>query len=43
MEKLNGKHILVMGATGGIGTALVKLLTSSGATVYMAARNQEKL
>lgn len=43
MEKLNGKHILVMGATGGIGAALVKLLTSSGAVVYMAARSQAKL
>ena len=43
MEKLNGKHVLVMGATGGIGSALVKLLASSGAIVYMAARNQEKL
>jgi short-subunit dehydrogenase len=43
MEKLNGKYVLVMGATGGIGSALVKLLASSGAIVYMAARNQEKL
>lgn len=43
MEKLNGKHILVVGATGGIGAALVKLLASSGALVYMAARDQEKL
>lgn len=43
MEKLNGKNVLVVGATGGIGAALVKLLAGSGATVYMAARNQEKL
>lgn len=32
-----------MGATGGIGAALVKLLASSGAIVYMAARSQDKL
>lgn len=43
MEKLNGKHVLVLGATGGIGSALVKLLTGSGAIVYIAGRDAAKL
>jgi NADP-dependent 3-hydroxy acid dehydrogenase YdfG len=43
MEKLNNKHILVAGATGGIGAATAKLLVQSGANVYLAGRNREKL
>jgi short-subunit dehydrogenase len=43
MEKLNGKKILVAGATGGIGQALVKLLRQSGAEVFITGRNQDKL
>lgn len=43
METLNGKNILVAGATGGIGSKLVKLLAGSGANVFITARNKEKL
>ncbi|MDO9374011.1 MAG: SDR family oxidoreductase [Ferruginibacter sp.] len=43
METLNGKHMLVTGAAGGIGSALVKLLTGSGARVFLAARNADNL
>lgn len=43
MEKLNGKKIVVAGATGGIGTQLVKLLVQSGAEVFMTGRNGDKL
>jgi phospholipid/cholesterol/gamma-HCH transport system permease protein len=35
MEKLNGKKIVVAGATGGIGSSLVKLLVQSGAEVFI--------
>ena len=43
METLNGKNILLIGATGGIGSKLVKLLAGSGANLFLAARNEEKL
>ena len=43
MEKLNNKNVLVAGATGGIGEATVRLLAQSGATVFIAGRNTEKL
>lgn len=43
MEKLNGKQVLVLGATGGIGSSLVKLLAGSGAIVHIAGRDAEKL
>ena len=43
MEKLNNKNVLVVGATGGIGEATVKLLCQSGANVFLAARNEVKL
>lgn len=43
MEKLTNKHVLVAGATGGIGEATVRLLVQSGATVYVAGRNAAKL
>ncbi len=43
MEKLNGKHVLVVGATGGIGSSLVKLLASSGAKLYLAARQKDSM
>jgi NADP-dependent 3-hydroxy acid dehydrogenase YdfG len=43
MESLRGKYVLVAGATGGIGSATVKLLTGSGAIVFITGRNAEKL
>lgn len=43
MEKLNGKKILVAGASGGIGKQLSRLLRQSGAEVFMTGRNAEKL
>lgn len=43
MEKLNGKKVLVVGATGGIGSNLVKLLHQSGASLFISGRNQAKL
>ena len=43
MEKLNGKKILEVGATGGIGSSLVKLLHQSGASLFISGRNTEKL
>ncbi len=43
METLNGKNILVVGATGGIGSKLAKLLAGSGAKLFLAGRNPEKL
>ncbi len=43
MESLQNKTTLVIGATGGIGSELVKLLKSSGADVYVTSTNKEKL
>jgi NADP-dependent 3-hydroxy acid dehydrogenase YdfG len=43
MEKLNGKRVVVAGASGGIGGHLSKLLRQSGAEVFMTGRNAEKL
>ncbi len=43
METLNGKNILVVGATGGIGSSVTKLLASSGAKLFLAGRNVAKL
>jgi NAD(P)-dependent dehydrogenase (short-subunit alcohol dehydrogenase family) len=43
MEKLNGKRVVVAGASGGIGGHLSKLLRQSGAEVFMTGRNPEKL
>jgi NADP-dependent 3-hydroxy acid dehydrogenase YdfG len=43
MEKLNQKNILVVGATGGIGEATARLLSQSGAHVFLAGRKAEKL
>ena len=43
MESLKGKHVLVVGATGGIGGKLIKLLNTSGAIVFITGRSKEKL
>jgi NADP-dependent 3-hydroxy acid dehydrogenase YdfG len=43
MESLQNKSTLVIGATGGIGSELVKLLKSSGADVFVTSTNAEKL
>lgn len=43
MEKISGKNILVVGATGGIGSETVKLLKQSGANVFISGRDEAKL
>ncbi len=43
MESIKGKNILVIGATGGIGKQLVKLLHQSGANLFITGRNAEKI
>lgn len=43
MEMLNGKNILLAGATGGIGSRAAKLLTGSGAKLFLTGRNLDKL
>ena len=43
MEGIKGKNILLVGATGGIGSKTAKLLATSGANLFLAGRNQEKL
>lgn len=43
MESLRDKHVLIAGATGGIGSNTAKLLKQSGAILYLAARDQQRL
>lgn len=43
MESIKGKNILVVGATGGIGSAVTQLLAASGANLFLTGRNSEKL
>lgn len=43
MENLKGKNVLLVGATGGIGSHTARLLCNSGAEVFLAARNAAKL
>jgi len=43
MESLKGKNVLIVGATGGIGSRTAKLLAGSGAHVFLAGRDPEKL
>ena len=40
---LSGKTVLVTGANGGLGTQLVRCLSSAGARVIMVSRHIEKL
>ncbi len=43
MENLKGKNVLLVGATGGIGSKTAKLLAGGGAILFLAGRNVEKL
>ena len=43
MQTLKDKNILVIGATGGIGSRTAKLLADSGANLFLTGRNREKL
>ncbi|MGZ8236469.1 MAG: SDR family oxidoreductase [Methylobacter sp.] len=43
MQTLKDKNILVIGATGGIGSRTAKLLAGSGAKLFLTGRNKEKL
>jgi 3-oxoacyl-[acyl-carrier protein] reductase len=42
-KTLEGQHILITGATGGIGYETAKAATSAGARVTITGRNEEKL
>ncbi|MEI3613610.1 SDR family NAD(P)-dependent oxidoreductase [Pseudogracilibacillus sp. SO30301A] len=39
-ESMNGKHILITGATGGIGYETAKVLASMGASISLTGRNE---
>lgn len=43
MDSLKNKNILIIGATGGIGSQLAKLLAGSGANLFLSGRSPEKL
>ena len=43
METLKGKNVLLIGATGGIGSKTAKLLAGSGASLFLTGRNEAKL
>lgn len=43
MQTLKDKNVLLIGATGGIGSRTAKLLAGSGANLFLAGRNAEKL
>lgn len=43
LESVKGKHILIAGATGGIGSETARLLAQSGAIIYLAGRKAEKI
>ena len=43
METIKGKNILLLGATGGIGSKTAKILVSGGANIFLCARDRQKL
>ena len=43
MESIKGKNILLIGATGGIGSKTVSLLKNSGANLFITGRNTDSL
>lgn len=43
MEKLHGKKVLIVGATGGIGSQTARLLAGSGAELYLSGRKVDEL
>ena len=43
MESLKGKNVLIIAATGSIGSRLAKLVTGSGAIAYITGRNETRL
>jgi NAD(P)-dependent dehydrogenase (short-subunit alcohol dehydrogenase family) len=43
MQSLNGKHVLIVGGSSGIGLGIAKVAAQAGAFVTIAARNEEKL
>lgn len=43
MESVKGKNILIVGASGGIGSAIAQLLAASGANIFLAGRSITKL
>lgn len=42
-ERLNGKTVVITGASGGLGEQIAYLCAQSGANLFLLARNQEKL
>ncbi len=43
MAQFSGQTILVTGASGGVGEAMVRRLAEEGATVCLSGRNQKRL
>lgn len=43
MKQLEGKHILVTGASSGMGRVFCRMIASEGATVSLVARSEERL
>lgn len=43
MTTLDGAHVLVLGATGGLGSAIARELAAAGARLTLSGRNPERL
>ena len=43
MEQIKGKNILLVGATGSIGSETARMLATSGAQLFLTGRNEAKL